>query len=354
MKQEGATDEAGAAYIFEKTLSGWNNGTKVTAGSNADAGDWFGDSVAVSGDYIVVGAPRDEIDSPPTSDAGAAYVFYNHPATGWDGGYKITAIGGLSGDWFGQSVAISGDWLIVGALGEQSGSGAAFIFERTGTDPANIWNQRHKFKAGIPVVGAAYGISVAISGNYAVVGAPGETVSGQTAAGRAYVYRNNSGTWSVSTTLQASTPVENAKFGYSVAISGDYIIVGAYGDGAGVEEAAYVYHRSDLDQWDDEAQLTASDGQSEIDFALTVGINSEFAVVGARFGGEGAVNSGSAYVFHRLTATTWNQGFKILPSDGQVDDYFGYFIGLCEEYLIVGAHHEDSGGDDTGSAYVFE
>ena len=356
-KDDGYNDQAGAAYIFEKTLNGWDDGTKVTAGSDASTGDWFGDSVAVSGDHVVVGAPYDEGDLPAPVNTGAAYVFYNDPGSGWDSAYKITASSGQSNDEFGQTVAISGNWLIIGAFfddQDQTNSGAAYIFKRTDT---NVWTEHTKLKASTPATGASFGISVAISGNYAVVGAPGETVSGSSMAGTAYIYYYDSvgDTWGSEKRLTASTPVASARFGYSVAISGDYIIVGAPSPNDDtVEEAAYVYYRINLNDWGQETKLVAPDGQSGDDFALSVGINSEFAVVGAIHGGQGAINSGSAYVFHRTGANTWNEGFEILPSDGEVGDWFGYFVGLSEDDLIVGAHHEGSGRGDTGSAYVFK
>ncbi len=124
-------------------------------------------------------------------------------------------------------------------------------------------------------------------------------------AGAAYVYYYNGVSWGSEKRLTASTHVTKARFGYSVSISGDYIIVGApYPFDDDVEEAAYVYHRTNLDEWDvDVAELNAADDQPGDDFALSVGINSEFAVIGAIHGGEGAINLGSAYVFYRTSAT---------------------------------------------------
>ncbi|MCB7129976.1 MAG: FG-GAP repeat protein, partial [Candidatus Brocadiales bacterium] len=152
---------------------------------DARAYDYFGYSVALSGDYALVGAPWEDAGG---SGAGAAYIFYRTGINSWDSGTKLLAPDTQAGDYFGYSVAISGDYALVGAEEEDAGggnAGAAYIFYRTGI---NSWDGGTKIVAPDAQADNLFGRSVAISGDYAVVGAPWEDAGGGE-AGAAYVFK---------------------------------------------------------------------------------------------------------------------------------------------------------------------
>ena len=202
--------------------------------SDAQASDYFGYSVAVAGDTVVVGA-RDE-DSEGLN-AGAAYVFVRNGTT-WTEQAKLMASDAQAGDWFGYSVAVSGDTVVVGAYYEDSGgsdAGAAYVFVRNGTS----WSQQGKLVAGDAQADDQFGQSVAISGDTVVVGAHYEDDGGSD-AGAAYVFVYDGTAWTEQDKLVAGDAQVDGRFGYSVAVSGDTVVVGASGEGS-YAGAAYVF-----------------------------------------------------------------------------------------------------------------
>ncbi|NJM38780.1 MAG: hypothetical protein HC845_13425, partial [Akkermansiaceae bacterium] len=222
--------------------------------SNAGEDDLFGSSVAVSGDTVVVGAEGEDssttgVNSTPdelASDAGAAYVFVRSGGA-WSQQAYLKALNAEATDNFGFSVAISGDTVVVGAFLEDSSttganstpneltanSGAAYVFARSGT----TWSQQAYLKASNPGVNDFFGWSVAVSGDTVVVGAQNEDSSttgvnstpNESAlnAGAAYVFARSGTIWSQQAYLKASNTGANDNFGSSVAISGDTVVVGA-------------------------------------------------------------------------------------------------------------------------------
>ncbi|MFB0515588.1 MAG: FG-GAP repeat protein [Candidatus Neomarinimicrobiota bacterium] len=178
---------AGAAYVFRRTgANSWDGGTRIVA-PDAQAYAFFGTSVALSGDYAIVGAPW-AWEYTGGILAGAAYIFKRTGANSWDGGTKIAAPDAQAEDYFGRSVALSGDYAIVGADGEDAGgmfAGAAYVFRRTGT---NSWDGGTKIMAPDAEGYDGFGWSVALSGDYSLVGAPYED-TGDIAGGAAYVFK---------------------------------------------------------------------------------------------------------------------------------------------------------------------
>ena len=204
---------------------------KLTA-SDADSSDVFG-SVSVSGDYALVGAQGDN------SQAGSAYIFVRSGTT-WTQQQKLTASDAASGDLFGSSVSISGDYAVVGARQDNSNAGSAYIFVRSGT----TWTQQQKLTASDVVEADSFGISVSVSGNYAVVGAYGNDDAGTYSnSGSAYIFVRSGTTWTQQQKLTASDAAASDAFGMSVSVSGDYAVVGAYdtNDGANLRGSAYVF-----------------------------------------------------------------------------------------------------------------
>jgi hypothetical protein len=378
---------------------------------NAEGGDGFGSSIALSGDTLVVGAPGKSIFGThpllgPGSEpldlihAGAAYVFIFSNgiwtqqaylrASNADGGDGFSG----GGDFFGSSVALSGNTLAVGAPGEDStatgseadnstrDAGAVYTFIRTN----GVWGQEAYLKATNAGETEYFGSSVAISGDTLAVGAPREggsaTGGGDDSApkaGAVYVFVRTNGLWDQATYLKASNTLSYDNFGDSVALSGDTLVVGATNQGwtpvsdefggyfAG-PGAAYVFTRTE-GVWDEEAYLVASNAEGGDSFGGSVALSGGTLVVGANNegssadGGEtdnSAPGAGAAYVFAR-SDTTWTQQAYLKASNAEKNDEFGGGVALSGDTLVVGAAiqgwtpADELGGyyPGQGAAYVF-
>jgi hypothetical protein len=367
---------AGAVYIFHRTGGDtWDNGVKLVA-PDARLNDEFGYSVAISGDYAIVGARGEDGGAGnPLLSAGAAYIFHRTGDNTWDGGVKLMAPDAQAHDEFGWSVAISGDYAIVGAYGEDGGAGnplisagAAYIFHRTGD---NTWDGGVKLMAPDAQSDDEFGYSVAISGDYAIVGArfeDGGAGNPRPESGAAYIFhRTGDNTWDGGVKLMAPDAQYGDMFGCSVAISGDYAIVGAKSEDRGTGDpidyagAAYIFHRTGDNTWDAGTKLVAPDAQAGDYFGFSVAISGDYAIVGAycEDGGTGDPidYAGAAYIFHRTGDNTWDNGVKLVAPDAQAEDRFGISVAISGEYVIVGANSEDGGeGDprtDSGAVYIF-
>ncbi len=274
-----------------------------------------------------------DVDDDAGSESGSAYVFVRSGTT-WSQQAKLTAFDAAAIDQFGYSVAISGDTAIVGAYGDDdagSASGSAYVFVRSGT----TWSQQAKLTALDAAASDQFGYSVAISGDTAIVGAYLDDDAGS-ASGSAYVFVRSGTTWSQQAKLTASDGAASDLFGYSVAISGDTAIVGAYGDDdAGSDSgSAYVFVRSGT-TWSQQAKLTALDAAAVDCFGYSVAISGDTAIVGAYLDDDAGSASGSAYVFVR-SGTTWSQQAKLTASDGAASDQFGIFRGHFRRHCHCG------------------
>jgi hypothetical protein len=363
-QEDGAGTDHGAAYVFDRNVNGadaWGQVTKLAASDGADD-DEFGYSVAISGDTVVVSTPDEDGAG---TDRGAAYVYTRNTggADAWGEAAKLTASDAADDDWFGYSIAISGDAVVVGAPGEDglgTARGAAYVFERN-TGGADAWGQVAKLTASDTEDGDSLGWSVAISSNTVVVGASYENGAGVN-RGAAYVFERNTGgadNWGEVAKLTASDAADGDLFGYSVAISGDTAVVGAsFKDGVGTNRgAAYVFERNagGADAWGEVAKLTASDAADTDVFGGSVAISSDTVVVGAHREDGAGTNRGAAYVFERNAGGTdnWGQVDKLTASDAEDGDWFGLSVSISGATVVVGARYEDGAGTDRGAAYTF-
>jgi len=281
-----------AAEMPRAALAQWNQEAKLLAADGA-AYDRFGVSVALSADRIVVGAYLDDDNG---TDSGSAYVFR------WDGSQwvqeqKLLAADGAPGDLFGVSVALFGDRIVVGAqLDDDNGynSGSAYMFRWDGSQ----WVQEAKL---LPTDGAAYdefGLSVAVSGDRIVVGAIYDDDNG-TNSGSAYVFRWDGSQWVQEQKLLAADGAAGDFFGRSVALFGDRIVVGAQlDDDNGTDSGSAYMFRWDGSQWVQEAKLLPTDGAAVDEFGVSVALSGDRIVVGAYGDDDNGPNSGSAYVFY--------------------------------------------------------
>ncbi len=291
---------SGSVYLFDSS-----SGLQLDKFAPADGalGDQFGFSLGLSGNIAVIGAPGDDDNG---AGAGSAYLF--DVSTGMQL-FKLTASDGAASDLFGNSSAIEGNTVIVGAPGKNGSQGAAYLFDAT------TGLQTHKLTAGSPQANAFFGRAVAVNGDRAVVGSPFATF-GAPSVGVAYLFDTTSG--SQLTTLLASDAVSNDRFGESIALSGAQILVSAnnhdaFGNSSG---AAYVY---DVNTGSQTSQLTAPNGKANDRFGWSVGLSGDRSVVGVIGAFGSAVNSGNALGF-QLSGDIWTnlglgkQGLAGVPS----------------------------------------
>jgi predicted amidohydrolase len=324
--------------------------------SDAGESDNFGSSVAISGDTVVIGSPLD--DGAAGVDQGSAYVFVRSGAV-WSQQQKLEASDASARDFFGNSVAISGDTVVVGAplddaVGDE-GQGSAYVFVRNG----GVWSQQQKLEASDAGIADLFGQAVAISGDTVVVGAPFDDGAGGFGfdQGSAYVFVRSGGVWSQQQKLEASDPGERDNFAFqSVAISGDTVVIGAWVDdgAAGADQgSAYVFVRSG-GVWSQQQKLEASDAGAGDGFGLPVVIRGDTVVISAVFDdGPAGADQGSAYVFVR-SGGVWSQQQKLEASDAGAGALFGSSIAIIGETVVVGVVFDDgAAGADQGSAYVF-
>jgi len=366
----GGTSAAGAAYVFVKPGGGWAGMTqtaKLTA-SDKTADDYFGSSVSISGDVIVVGAYL--ADPGGTSAAGAAYVFVK-PGGGWADmtqTAKLTASDKTEDDYFGWSVSISGDIVVVGArLADPGGTnyaGAAYVFVKPGGGWTDM-TQTARLTASDKAASDCFGWSVSISGNVVVVGARYADPGGINGAGAAYVFVKPGGGWTdmiQTAKLTASDKAANDWLGASVSISGDVVVVGAYGSDLGGTESAgavYVFVKpgggwANMTQT---AKLTASDKAENDYFGWSVSISSDVVVVGAYNAIlDGKTAAGASYLFVKPGGgwADMTQTAKLTASDKAANDNFGWSVSISGDVVLVGAYKADPGGTvNSGAAYVF-
>ncbi|HAS43743.1 MAG TPA: hypothetical protein DCS93_24895 [Microscillaceae bacterium] len=333
---------AGAAYIYNYNGTNWVQEAKILA-SDAEEDDTFGYSVSISGDYAIVGAYEEETGG---NKAGAAYIFKRNGTT-WTQEAKIQASDKQAYDYFGFSVAIDGDCVVVGAIQEDTGGsdvGAAYIFKRNGT----TWTQEAKIQASDKQKNDNFGESVSISGDYVIVGADKEDTGGNK-AGAAYIFKRDGIAWTQETKIQANDKEAFDSFGNSVSLSGDYAIVGASGEGT--TGAAYIFKR-DGTTWTQEAKIQSNDIEAFDRFGSAVSISGDYAIVGATLEDTGGSNAGAGYIFKR-DGITWTQEAKIQANDRQGNDNFGSSVAISGDYVIIGADGEDAKGSGAGASYIF-
>jgi hypothetical protein len=259
---------------------------------------------------------------------------------------KLFGVGGVDGDDFGRSCGVSGDVIVVGDPSEEDSQGAAYVYGRDGAE----WIQEVRLTASDGRPQDIFGSSAAISGNVIVIGAYYWFEHPYWNQGAAYVFRYDGQNWIEEAFLQNSDSNENDIFGWSVAIDGDVIVVGARDkevDGINQAGAAYVF-RYDGQDWIEEDKLVSSDPQYMGLFGVSVSVAGDVAVVGAH-----GVDSqtGAAYVF-RHDSGQWSQEAKLTAFDGSAGDWYGEAVGVSDDAsaIVVGSRQDDG---QTGSAYVY-
>jgi len=354
--------QSGAAYVFVHNGDNWVQQAYLKA-SNTEANDRFGYSVAVSGNTVVVGAHQESSSATGINGtqnnnnaiaSGAAYVFVGN-GTNYTQQAYLKASNTEQLDAFGVSVAISGDTVVIGARRESSNatgvngnqsdnsaleSGAAYVFVRTGTN----WNQQAYLKASNTDRFDRFGTSVAISDDTIVVGAEGESTGGNE-SGAAYVFFRTGTNWTQQAFFKTSLNVLG--YGRSVAVSGDTVVVGYY-----TGDLADIFVRQGTN-WSRQASIKASNMSPGDAFGNSVAVWGDTVVVGARHeasnatgvngnqGNNTALSAGAAYVFAR-SGTNWTQQTYLKASNTEANDQFGVSVAVSADTVVVAADGESS------------
>jgi hypothetical protein len=336
----------GAVYVFVRNGTNWTQQARLLAG-DADDGDAFGRALALEGDTALIGAPNNAVTA---GGQGSAYVFIRNGST-WTQQQRLMAINAGLDDHFGNAVALSGEKALIGAyLYGSDDRGAVFTFVRGATG----WTQTDRFFAPNPTAGAQFGVSLALDGDTAVVGASRGLYQPGVDQHSAYVFARL-GDWEPVRQFGPELGTADDRFGYAVALDGDTVLVGAYrGDATAIDQgAAYAFVLRDSRHLEQQ-KLTANDGGVSEYFGHAVALSGDTLAVGARGDSIGAnPRQGSVYIFTRSGAT-WTLQQKITAADGAADDYFGFAVALSGDTLAVGAYGDDiSGLANVGSVYIF-
>jgi hypothetical protein len=333
-----------AVFALTTVALGQCDLTKLVASDPRVSAD-FGISTAVAGDSAIIGARNAD---PRASNAGAAYLF-SRSGGAWSQTAKVTAPVPATDTEFGFAVAIDGDTAIVGApqtVAFPAGPGSVYVFRRTG----GAWAREATLNAADAVGGAGFGYSVAIRGDRIAVGAPGMTpTGGPSGVGAVYVFERTGAAWTQQAQLVQTDPATNAELGYSVALTSDRVLAGAVrAIGTGPHTgAAYVFALGPSGGgWAQEAKLVTSDSAPNAGFGSGVALSDTDALVGAYSAG----GTGAVYAFTR-SGTAWTPQARFQPSDAAPNDAFGFSLALDGGVVLVGAPRNSTGPN--GSAYLF-
>lgn len=338
----------GAAYIFERTPTGWVERARLfrSGGAEGDGaeGDEMGRAVDIAGDVAIVGVPaadRPPMPLSPLTDSGAALV-YRRTGSSWTFEQLLRPDDTATGDRFGSSVAIEGEWALVGAENADpptpiagGNSGAVYVFRKEGA----TWVQKQKIVPTEVKEGDWFGSALAINGEWAVAGAINGKIAGPVGAditvGTAFVLRREAATWSVQQQLVASDAAAPRNFGSAVSIRGDVI---AIGDRSGAGQRAYVF-RLNGTNWIEEAALRGTDTAANDNYGSSVAVDGDLLVVGARLDDDnGLQSSGTVFLFENGPGG-WAETGKLhpLPADRIAGGRFGNATAIEGNYVLCSA-----------------
>ncbi len=325
----------GTVYAYTRSGTTWTKIQDITS-PDFEPGDFFGSSVSLSGNTLVVG---NSTDDDVQTEAGSAYVFVWTNGS-WVFQQKLLPSNASPYSWFGRSVSVSGDTAVIGAINHLN-DGAAYIYVRNGT----TWTEQQTLLGfGVsPSSVDLFGSSVGVSGDTVVVGAPNVPP-----AGVAYAYLRSGGVWSLQETFTPpELPSTTYAFGRAVSVSGDSAVVGAGTNSGGI---AYSFVRTG-GAWTRKARLSALDSASGDEFGVSVAISGSTVVIGARDDDDLGTQSGSAHIY-QVDASQDPPEKLVAPDPGDFD-HLGGAVGISSDTVIVGAWGDDGTFSDSGSAYVF-
>ena len=331
--------DCGAVYVYELSGSQWLQRQKLTP-SDGSVNDQFGRSVAIDGNTIVVGSYYGDSNEPNT---GSTYVF-SRLGGAWTQQQKLIAPDATPDDRFGCSVAIDNNTIVIGAYRRNSFTGSAYVFVRTGL----TWDFQQELTASDAQLDEYFGYSVAIDNNTIIIGAP----NWNNPRGSAYFYQRQSTTWLEQSVLRGDA----GHFGFSVALDGNWAVIGAYEGNTNIVSGAgtaYVFANTDAGWVEQQKLFDANSPAYSKDFGWVVAIKNDTILAGCPYDFTDGNKTGSVFEFVR-TGSTWIQSDRFTAGDANTDDKFGSSLALSGRHIIIGAPYNFNDGNSTGSAYLFD
>ncbi len=351
-------------HVYKKNEGGINNWglIKELSAEGITAQDEFGWAVSIDGDFIAVGAHKDEITE---NEQGVVYIFYKNEGgtDNWGQVAKISADDATAEANFGFSIEINENLLIVSAdteLLNGDPKGTAYIFEKTTEEPGS-WQQIKKlYPSNIDEI-LNFGYEVTISGDYAVVSSPFTAIGGEILVGSAYLYYRHEGgdnNWGEVKEIIQPDAAPQDLFAFRCDINGENLIIGAFGNNEnGINAgAAYIYNKNfgGDNNWGMAYKIIPNDIAEYNGVGSSVCITDNYAIVGAFSTVNNNINSGSTYIYQNNgTPDNWSEIQEIIPSDEGNGFKFGMSVAFDGTDIIISAYKDNENGEGSGSAYIY-
>ena len=337
-------------YVYERQGGTWVEVARLDDPGGTPANQ-FAHSVAISGDVLVAGA---WLDDTAANDHGAAFVYERDAGGNWNFVTQLTASDAGAGDHYGWSIDADGDLILVGSDEDNhsgfNNAGSAYVYRKV----AGIWVEEAKLIANDPGSSDLFAWSVSIRGDVAACGTLNDDDGGNN-SGSAYVFRHSAGTWTQEDKLVSSDLAAQDSFGYDVAIDGDTAVVGAPGDddGGSGSGSAYVFEQSG-GSWNEVIKLVSDAPAGNQSFGRSVALAGDLAAAGAmRTSVNGNAAQGAAHLFRRESGG-WAQVLRATASDGDPSDFLGRSVALDGTRLAGTAHGDDDVALGSGAGYLFD
>ena len=339
------TSNSGAVYVFERGDGEWEQVQMLTDGVS---GNWFGSQLAIDGDTLVVGAANDGTNGQAT---GVVRVFVRG-AEGWELQQTLTSSEIQLYDYFGNSVSVDGDTIVVGNGMHDTvdyGEGAAWVFVRS----AGTWTEQARLIASDGKTADNFGESVSVSGDTIVVGAQASDDHGP-GSGKAYVYVRSGTDWSEQQILSPSDLGPEDIFGVEVVLDGDRALIGAYADDDdGISSGTVYYYTRSGTTWSLIQQVHSPTAEAYRYFGMSIDVFGDRMIVGEPGYDAGATSTGRAYVYV-LNGSSWTYSHYVGPSSYSENDNWGRAVAISEKAVIVASSSADAHGTDSGGAWILD
>lgn len=340
--------EKGAVVVYSKNNGIWEEESVIfhTEGNEAD---FFGHSVHILNERLVVGAPLHDQNG---RNSGAVYIF-EFDSGSWYQVAKLLPNDGALEEFFGVAVTANEDTIFVGASAgseNNASSGSFYVFELQGSS----WIETSKISPSEAIQEARFGRALALSGNNLLVGAPNDEVS-SVRCGAAYVFGHEAGNWKQMKKLAPSNCADGDQFGYSLGVDGKLIVVGAPKDRLGIDNPGSAYFfRFENGEWLEYSQVFASDSPTWDGFGFSVAVAENRALIGAYGNEVNGHDSGSVFVFEARDGE-WQMTTKLNPPDGfaNSNSLFGVSVSADSEHFLIGASRENVFGNIEGAVYIY-